>query len=513
MRIAILHSPVDPGAPPDELDTLEEARAVAEAVAVLGHETSVLACSLDLGATARALAAAAPDVVFNLVESIEGTGRLIHLAPSLVEHLRLPMTGSPADALYLTSNKLLAKEILTLAGVPTPAYASIASLAAGAPLPDGRLIVKSVWEHASVGLDDDSIIAPRDREHLAGELVGRAGRLGGSCFAEEYVHGREFNLSVIETAEGLRVLPFAEIVFEGFPEGKPRMVGYKAKWDTESFEYGHTVRSFAFGDEDGPLLERMGAISRRCFDVFGLRGYARVDFRVDDEGRPFVLEVNANPCVSPDSGFTAAAERAGIRYPALIGGILRSATAPRGAVDTRVDRGPAGGRAVAGLALRGELLPADRGAVERIVRATGYFSEEEVAVALELVDDNLARGEAGGYSFVVASRAGEVVGYACYGKVPATRDSWDLYWIAVDPALQGQGVGAVLSARAAALVRALGGRRLYAETSGRAQYLSTRRFYEASGYEIAARLPDFYGPGDDKVIYALRLDGTPVSGL
>ena len=114
------------------------------------------------------------------------------------------------------------------------------------------------------------------------------------------------------------MLPPAEIVFDGYPPGKPRIVGYRAKWDAESFEYRHTVRSFEFERRDAPLVDSLRSLALRCWELFGLRGYARVDFRVDAAGRPWILEVNANPCLSPDAGFAAAAARAGLSFERVV---------------------------------------------------------------------------------------------------------------------------------------------------------------------------------------------------
>ena len=99
-------------------------------------------------------------------------------------------------------------------------------------------------------------------------------------------------------------------------------VGYRAKWDEESYEYRHTPRRFDFPESDAPLLERLRQTARACWHLFGLQGWARVDFRVDAEGHPWVLEVNANPCLSPDAGFAAALDRAGIDYGAAMERIL-----------------------------------------------------------------------------------------------------------------------------------------------------------------------------------------------
>ncbi len=100
------------------------------------------------------------------------------------------------------------------------------------------------------------------------------------------------------------------------------MVGYRAKWDESSFEYHHTIRSFDFPEEDSLLLDKLTKISKDCWDLFDLKGYGRVDFRVDLKGNPWVLEVNINPCLSPDSGFIAATVKAGLSYEEVIKRII-----------------------------------------------------------------------------------------------------------------------------------------------------------------------------------------------
>lgn len=156
---------------------------------------------------------------------------------------------------------------------------------------------------------------------------------------------------------------------------------------------------------------------------------------------------------------------------------------------------------------RDRVLPTDVEAVRDLVRATGYFSDEEVAIAAELAAETLARGEAAGYAWLFAEADGRVVGYSCYGLVPCSSVSWDLYWIAVHPSQQGAGLGRKLLRETERRVRAAGGLALYAETSGKAQYASTRAFYEKSGYATAGVFADFYAVGDAKYTYCLRLDG------
>lgn len=159
-------------------------------------------------------------------------------------------------------------------------------------------------------------------------------------------------------------------------------------------------------------------------------------------------------------------------------------------------------------AFRDRVQPADVEAVRGLVRATGYFSDEEVAIAAELVGEALARGAEAGYEFLFAEDAGgRLCGYSCYGRVPCSTVSWDLYWIAVHPSGQGAGLGRRLLRETERRARENGGLALYAETSGREQYASTRAFYERSGYATAGVFADFYAPGDAKHTYCRRLDG------
>lgn len=139
--------------------------------------------------------------------------------------------------------------------------------------------------------------------------------------------------------------------------------------------------------------------------------------------------------------------------------------------------------------------------VEALTRATGFFSEEEVSIALESLGECLAKGAASGYQFLFAEWARELAGYACFGRIPCTQASYDLYWLVVAPALQGRGIGKALLAAAEAAIAAEGGRRVYIDTSGQAKYQSTRAFYQRAGYREVALLEDFYAPSDPKIVY------------
>jgi len=155
--------------------------------------------------------------------------------------------------------------------------------------------------------------------------------------------------------------------------------------------------------------------------------------------------------------------------------------------------------------LREEPTARDGAAVRELTAATGFFSDEEVAVAVELVDARLAQGLASGYRFLFADGNGGLDGYVCYGPIALTRSSFDLYWIAVRPGLQRTGLGRRLMEAAEDRARDLGATAMYVETSSRPQYEPTRTFYRRLGYRAAAELPDFYGPGDGQVIFAKQL--------
>jgi D-alanine-D-alanine ligase len=312
-KVVLLHDAQAGDGRIDSSDTLLEAQAIAATLAKLGYATATLPVGLDVGALQRALEELEPHAVVNLVESLEGRGELLHVVPALLEALGVPFTGCPAHALCVTSHKLFAKELMRRAGVATPDAFD------GAAVGDGPWIVKSVFEHASLGLDDSSVVAT---DAVAGLIEARRAEFGGRWFAERFVPGRELNVALIAAPEGPSVLPVAEMRFESFPAAKPAIVGYAAKWHPESFEYRNTVRSFAV---EPALAGRLGVIARACWQLFGLAGYARVDFRVDAAGTAWVLEVNANPCLSPDAGFAAALGHAGIAYADAIAWLLADA--------------------------------------------------------------------------------------------------------------------------------------------------------------------------------------------
>lgn len=309
--VAVLHGAVPAGAPPDEQDTLVQAGEVAEILRGQGHAVAPFPVGLDLSRLHR-LRALRPRLVFNLVEALDGDGRLLHLPAAVLDVMGLPYTGSPSGTLYATTDKPLAKRLMAGAGLPTPA-----TWEADARYRAGELfIVKSTHEDASIGLGPDSVVAASSVPALLDE---RRRRFGGDWFAEAYVEGREFNLPLLEGEDGTpELLPIGEMEFEDWPAGEPRIIGYAAKWDAASFAYNATPRTFVPKPGDGPLRARLVELALAAWRLFGLAGYARVDYRVDGAGRPWLLEVNANPCLSADAGYVAAADEAGLTQADLV---------------------------------------------------------------------------------------------------------------------------------------------------------------------------------------------------
>jgi D-alanine-D-alanine ligase len=168
------------------------------------------------------------------------------------------------------------------------------------------------------------LIEPADPRQVVRRLQQREAETERPFFAERYIDGREFNLSIWGNES--EVLPPAEIDFSEFPVGKPRIVAHGAKWDAASFEYHNTRRRFHFPAADEPLLRRLCELSRECAPLFNLHGgYSRIDFRCDADCQPWILEINTNPCLSPDAGFAAAVEQAGFSFDEAIQRLLADA--------------------------------------------------------------------------------------------------------------------------------------------------------------------------------------------
>jgi D-alanine-D-alanine ligase len=326
MTIVVLHDPPGMTPDPDRLDNLVQADQVSQVLEDLGHRVAAVAWS-ETTETLSRLINLAPDLVFNLVEAPWGQERLSHRPPELLAALGLPFTGADGRSMAVSSDKLAAKAALRAADLPTPGWIDDRCFVPPEP-PASQYILKSVWEHGSRGLDEDSVVPADDPARLRARLRDRFRATGVTHFAEAYVSGREFNVSLLAGEAGPEVLPPAEIEFEGYGPDRPRVVGYRAKWIENSFEYRHTRRRFDFPEGDRELLETLTDLSLAAWRCFGFRGWARIDFRVDETGRPFILEANANPCLEAEAGFLAAAHRAGLSPARALSRIMADANRP-----------------------------------------------------------------------------------------------------------------------------------------------------------------------------------------
>jgi D-alanine-D-alanine ligase len=342
MRIAFLYNEAteDPAlAAEEEQPTLSP---VVAGLRRLGHDVSCIACTLDLASVRRRLLRVRPGVAFNRVESLGGSDAMMAAIPLLLETMQIPYTGCSSEALAATASKLAVKEQLVRAGLPTPRWVTSEgrfrfgdqkSQAGTRSSGRSRFILKSVHEHSSFQLSDESVIEASDVSVVKRALRRCETKTGRPFFAEEFIDGREFNLSVF--GERPVVLPPAEIDFSALPVGKPRIVNRAAKCDAGAFEFQHTPRRFEFPTSDRLLVKRLRQLAAESARLFHVRGYARIDFRCDERGQPWILEVNSNPCVSPNAGFMAAMARAGYSYDDALARLLEEALARVAAKTTR----------------------------------------------------------------------------------------------------------------------------------------------------------------------------------
>lgn len=317
-HILILHNKIENNTP-DEVDVLEQRDLVNEACSSLGYQVSILTVGDDLKRDLLLVEAIKPDVVFNLVEATWGKGELIYFVPAILNAQKTPYTGVPLDALFVTTNKVLAKKMMQQQGLPTAPFFAINEIYLLNP--QKKYIAKPIWEEASVGISEELIFKTSEIEK-----VKRIGALSVShYFIEEFIDGREFNVSIVAGNKGPEVLPPAEMIFSDYFKDKPKIVGYKAKWDVDSPEYKNTVRAFDTLADNQALKLGMEDICLKSWEVFNLHGYARIDFRLDECDNIYILEINGNPCIAPDSGFIAAAQHAGYTPENMIERIINDA--------------------------------------------------------------------------------------------------------------------------------------------------------------------------------------------
>ncbi len=315
-KVLILHNAVLNGTP-DELDVLAQRDLVRAALRNMQFEVVCLALGKDIQRDMARIEKEGPALVFNLVEAVWGKGELIYLAPAILNALKIPFTGVPLEAMFITTNKVLAKKMIRENGLPTADFFPVSKIEDLDPRK--TYIAKPIWEEASVGISEERVFRLSEIEKT--EKVTKLP--DNHYFTEEFIEGREFNVSLLADERGVEVLPAAEMIFSDYFSNRPKIVGYKAKWDAESEEYKQTNRAFGTLEREPALREQIMDICRRAWQVFRLKGYARVDLRVDGNNKAYILEINGNPCIAPDSGFVAAVRQAGYSIETMISRIMK----------------------------------------------------------------------------------------------------------------------------------------------------------------------------------------------
>lgn len=330
--ILIIHNAVDKGTASEDKTVfaesdaglIEEINAVTGAFDRLGIKYEVKSIE-TIEQLPDVISHSNQEIIFNLVEELTGNLLDACYVPVICRAYEKVCTGSDTPALLLAQNKWQTKAVLRAAGVPSP-DSTVVPIGQKVRLKDltaGKYVVKSVFSDGSEGIDADSVV------DIQGTALHKAVRRVHKQFkqpaiVEQFIPDRELNVSLLEQNGEVRVLPIAEFDFSAFDTDKPRILDYSAKWLADSFAYNNTPRIIP-----APLSKRATDLVRQyalvAWGAIGCQDYARVDFRLDDSERPFVLEVNPNPDISPDAGFAAALDAGGISYEKFIETLLNNA--------------------------------------------------------------------------------------------------------------------------------------------------------------------------------------------
>jgi len=317
MKIAILFDGASAYATNPDAAILETVNVIDQSLASEGNEVGQIGVFQD-GKWIEKLRRGKYDLVFNMCEGIDGVATLESAVISVLELFKIPFTGSSSYTAAVCLRKHVVNGILEKSGLPVPRFALVRR---GDPLTTVGFpaIVKPAAEDASIGIEQRSVV--RNTRQLA-ERVDAMLAVWDEVLIQRYIDGREVNVGII----GDTVLPIAEIDFGRMPAGRWRIVTYQSKWETGSVDdLGSVPRCPA--RLPAKLANEIRGLALKAWKISGGFGYGRVDMRIDDTGRPWILEVNGNPDISPDAGIARMARTAGIEYPALIRNICELALA------------------------------------------------------------------------------------------------------------------------------------------------------------------------------------------
>ena len=285
----------------------------------LGHEVHAVGIHNDLRPIRLAMRRYQPHIAFNLLEEFAGHPLYDQHVVSYLEMIRLPYTGCNPRGMTLAHDKALTKKILAYHNVHVPNFA-VFSVNRKVRRPRRLkfpLLVKSLIEEGSVGIAQASVV--RDDQKLAERVSLIHQQTGKHAIAEEYIEGREIYVGVIGN-QTLQVYPPWELIFKNLPSGVPNIATSKVKWDIDYQKQVGLVTQAAELPE--ALKRKMMRVSKRIYKLLGLSGYARLDYRLSDDGRMYVLEANPNPQIARGEDFADSAAKAGVRYEQLLQKIL-----------------------------------------------------------------------------------------------------------------------------------------------------------------------------------------------
>jgi D-alanine-D-alanine ligase len=314
-RCCIIYNEPREGALADELDVLDQVAHIEKHLVDIGISVYRKGITEMFMSEIAELAKEKPDFVFNLVESINNKGELIYFVPALLNLYSIPYSGNSLESIFLTTNKTICSNSMKNAGINNPG----SYLPSNPKLlkPGRKYIIKPIWEDGSLGITSDSVF-----ECKPGFEAKLKGLDDAHWFIEDFIDGREFNISLLAGKDGPEVLPPAEIVFVNYDESRPRIIDFKAKWEIDSFEYINTVREFPGNKINNHLATNLKEAALACWHLFSLKGYARVDVRTDNNDNVFVIEIYGYPCISPDGGFVAATREAGYPFTEVLQRII-----------------------------------------------------------------------------------------------------------------------------------------------------------------------------------------------
>jgi D-alanine-D-alanine ligase len=302
------------------LGVLIEVKAVHTGLTKLGYAVEQVAISPPLEAVQQTLSHLAVDAVFNLFEGFAGRPETEAAVAAMLAEFGVPYTGCSAAALSLTLDKSRTKDILQLHGLPTPAFQVLDPTTIDRFDLRFPCIVKPAAEDASHGLSERSVVT--DIYALKTQVLHISELYNGQALVEEYVDGREFNVSVMGNDQPT-VLPISEIVYT-LPAGMPRILTFEAKWEPHSL-YFKSSAPVCPASIDGVTRQRIAESALGAYKLLGCTGYARVDFRMGPDSIPQIIEVNANPDLSPGYGVALQSRLAGMSYVRLVERIMQLA--------------------------------------------------------------------------------------------------------------------------------------------------------------------------------------------